>query len=278
MPTEPALIGPALGSSVHVMSYNLRVIGDVSPNTWQERRAGVGELLNLEQPSVLGIQEGMYPQVRDVAAALPDRYDWIGLGRGGGSHEEFNACFFDTERVEPLEYDHRWHSDTPLVVGSSSWGNKVVRMLTWVRFADRRTGVEFVHLNTHLDHETEAARRGGAELIRAVLAEIAPTGPVVVTGDFNARPGSEPYRILTEDAGLIDTWDAAEKRLTPAYSSFTGWRPASVGEHRIDWILVREGTTTHEAGINPCEGADPRPSDHLPVQVSLDFPALPAST
>ncbi len=70
--------------------------------------------------------------------------------------------------------------------------------MTWGKLRDRRTGAVFHLFNTHLDHRGETARRESARLLLRKVAEIAgPQGPVVVTGDFNSTPDSEPYRILT---------------------------------------------------------------------------------
>ena len=101
------VLGPARGDELHVMSYNLRYASDTGPHSWPLRRPVLAELLRREQPTVLGTQEGLYPQLLDIAHDLPDHYDWIGLGRAGGSHDEFMAIFFDTLRLEPLEFDHQ---------------------------------------------------------------------------------------------------------------------------------------------------------------------------
>ena len=74
-------------------------------------------------------------------------------------------------RLEPLAHDHFWLSDTPEVVGSSTWGNANRRMVTWVKFRDLATAKEFYHFNTHLDHEVQTARERGAALIRRRVDE-----------------------------------------------------------------------------------------------------------
>ena len=117
------------------------------------------------RPDLIGTQEGLYPQIKDIAADQP-AYDWIGLGRDGGSRGEFMAIFYRRDRFEPLEYEHFWLSDTPDVIASSTWGNGVRRMVTWAKFRDRTTGREFYFWNTHLDHEVQFAREKSAELIR----------------------------------------------------------------------------------------------------------------
>ena len=129
-----------------IATYNLRYAGDLSPNAWPDRRPRVKALLDRYQPDLLGTQEGLYQQLREIAADQP-AYDWIRLGRDGGSRGEFMAIFYRRDRLEPLEYDHFWLSDTPEVVASSTWGNGVRRMVTWVRFRDRVSGREFYFLS-----------------------------------------------------------------------------------------------------------------------------------
>ncbi|MET8764282.1 endonuclease/exonuclease/phosphatase family protein [Lentzea sp. NPDC004782] len=249
-----------------VMSFNLRYASTAEPNSWAARRPAMAQLLLTELPAVLGTQEGLYGQLLDIAHDLPDHYDWIGLGRAGGSHDEFMAVFFDTLRVQPLEFDHRWLSATPNVVGSTSWGNRVIRMVTWIRFADRATGTQFVVVNTHFDHESENARVRSAEYVRDLVSGL--TLPVVLTGDFNAAAGaSQTYSILT--GGLADSW-LAGRQTTPAYGTFHGYGPLVPNGPRIDWILTR-GVTVESAAINTYRRDGQYPSDHLPVQALLRF-------
>ncbi|MGW0522422.1 endonuclease/exonuclease/phosphatase family protein [Crossiella sp. NPDC003009] len=264
------VIGPARGDTLHVMSFNLRYAASTQPNSWPVRRPVLAELLRREQPTVLGTQEGLYGQLKDIEADLPAHYDWIGLGRAGGSQDEFMAVYYDTRRLTPLAFDHYWLSDTPNVIGSKSWGNRVIRMVTWVRFADRRTGAEFVTVNTHFDHESESSRQRSAELVRDRINALSPGLPVILTGDFNTAAGSTPaYDILRTGATLTDTWPAATERRTPLHATFHGYRPLVPGGDRIDWILTRGATSIRAAAINTYARNGQFPSDHLPVQALL---------
>lgn len=114
------LMGPARGDELHVMTFNLRFASDEQPHSWPQRRPVMAELFRLEQPTLISTQEGLYPQLRDIDDDLPDHYAWVGEGRLGGSRDEFMAIFFDTRRLEPVEFDHFWLSDTPEVVGSNT--------------------------------------------------------------------------------------------------------------------------------------------------------------
>ena len=48
-------------------------------------------------------------------------------------------------------------SDTPGVVKSMSWGNRIERVCTWAYFEDRE-GPAFYLYNVHLDHESQLLR------------------------------------------------------------------------------------------------------------------------
>ncbi|MEU6642898.1 endonuclease/exonuclease/phosphatase family protein [Saccharomonospora sp. NPDC046836] len=271
---DKALIGPAKGDQVHVMTFNIRVDVNAapgSPDSWADRQPVLAEFLELEKPTVLGVQEALYRQVLQISGDLPHFYDWIGLGREGGGRGEFMAVYFDTRRVQPLDFDHFWLSDTPNVIGSKSWGNNVIRMVTWVRFRDLRTGRDFIHVNTHFDHQSENSRQRSAALVRDRIAGFDPSLPVVLTGDFNTpAPSSASYRILTE-GGLVDTW-AAGAQLTPAWGTFPNYRDPVLGANRIDWVLANSRVQVLAAAINTFRVDGRYPSDHTPVQALVRFP------
>ena len=61
------------------------------------------QLLQRERPDIVGTQEGLYRQLRDIADDLPQHYDSIGLGRDGGSRGEAMQILYDAKRLEPQE-------------------------------------------------------------------------------------------------------------------------------------------------------------------------------
>ncbi|MEU6123034.1 endonuclease/exonuclease/phosphatase family protein [Streptomyces sp. NPDC047123] len=264
----PAHAVPRPGRRLEVMSFNLRYANATPPNSWAERRPVTRELLRRARPHVIGTQEGLYQQVRDIAADLAPHYDWIGTGRAGGSRDEFMAVFYDTRRLAPVEYDHFWLSDTPDVIGSNTWGGGSIRMVTLVRFQDLRTGDELYVLNTHLDNASQHARARAAELIVRRAGRLDRSLPLLVTGDFNVAAHKNPVYDTLLGAGLADSWDAADRRGT-AYATFHGYKPLVPDGDRIDWILTTPGVRVHEASINTFALDGQFPSDHLPVQASL---------
>ncbi len=264
------LISPrAVSQELRVMTFNLRYASTNSPNAWLDRRPVMKNLLESRKPDLFGTQEGLYPQLKDLASDLPE-YAWIGLGRDGGSHGEFMAIFFRRERFEPMEYDHFWLSDTPEVMGSSTWGNSNRRMVTWVRFKDLESGREFHFWNTHLDHAIQSAREKGATLIRRRIAELHTSLPLLLVGDFNAVAGANPaYDILTEDGFLKDTWKLAGSRENAEYNSFNNFEEPRKNGQRIDWILCRGDVEVKSEGIVVFQENGQWPSDHFPILAHL---------
>ncbi|MFD9188878.1 endonuclease/exonuclease/phosphatase family protein [Streptomyces phaeochromogenes] len=269
--TSPASAANRISRSrrLEVMSFNLRYASTAEPNSWAVRRPVMRELLRQEQPHVMGVQEGLYQQVRDIEADLGPHYDWIGTGRAGGSRDEFMAVYYDTRRLAPVEYDHFWLSDTPNVIGSNTWGGGSIRMVTWVRFRDLGDGERQLYfLNTHLDNASQNARARAASLISARIAGLDRTLPLLVTGDFNIAAHQNPVYDTMLAAGLTDTWDTAAQR-SKLYATFHGYQPLTPDGDRIDWILATPGVTAHRASINTFSAHGQFPSDHLPVQASL---------
>ncbi|WP_405884766.1 MULTISPECIES: endonuclease/exonuclease/phosphatase family protein [unclassified Streptomyces] len=258
------------GRRLAVMTFNLRFASTAEPNSWAVRRPVMRELLRRESPHVIGTQEGLYQQLRDIGSDLGPHYDRIGTGHKGGSHGESVAIFYDTRRLAPVEYDHFWLSDTPELIGSNTWGAAFPRLVTWVRFRDLRDGREFYALNTHLDNASQYARARAARLISERIARLDGALPLVVTGDFNAAAHKNPVYDTMLGAGLVDTWDTAAERST-LYGTFHGYKPLAPNGDRIDWILVTPGATVHRAAVNTFSVDGQFPSDHLPVQASLSL-------
>jgi len=140
-----ALVVPALAAAqasgpadpeLVVATYNLRYAGDPSPNSWPERRPAVKVLLDAYRPDVIGTQEGLYQQVKDLAADQPD-YDWIGLGRDGGSRGDFNAVSganraYDIQARESGLSD-TWHATEAVTLRPEGlWPSDHLPVVAWL--------------------------------------------------------------------------------------------------------------------------------------------------
>lgn len=262
---------PALSPTLAVMTYNLRFASATPPNAWPQRRPLVREVITNQAPDVIGTQEGLHTQLQELAADLPE-YEWTGVGRDGGIKGEFMAVFYRKARLESLSTNHFWLSDTPDIAGSKTWGPKFARMVTWLKFRDRKTNQEFVLFNTHFDHEVQIARERSAEMIRQRVAVLEPQLPVLVIGDFNAAAGANrAYEILTKGGYFRDAWDLAAQRHGVGVGTFNGFKAEDPSGIRIDWILARGAVTVPRAETVTFTRGGQFPSDHFPVVAEVRF-------
>ncbi len=271
---------------LHVMTFNLRYADydSASPHAWPLRRPAMAELLTREAPDLIGTQEGVHGQLRDVHTDLQrsgKSYEWIGMGREGGSRGEFMAVFYDSGRLAPVEYEHFWIFDDPHRVGGKWPHSGSPRMVTWVRFRDLVGGGEFYALNTHLDNASHEARLGGARLLvdqmrrpAAPLVPFEPGLPRVLTGDFNVPADAGEggvHDILLREGEMTDSWTAAPaERRSAEYRTWHDSKGPAPGP-RIDWILTSPGVRTVSTKINTFAPGDRYPSDHFPVQAVLEL-------
>ncbi|MFC0274469.1 endonuclease/exonuclease/phosphatase family protein [Metabacillus herbersteinensis] len=264
--------GQASEVDLKVMTYNLRYLNnsDPSPHTWAERVPEIKKLIRMERPDIIGTQEVLYQQLKDLGASLPD-YEWIGLGREGGNKGEYSAIFYNENRYSPLEYDHFWLSDTPNVIGSKSWGNSIPRMVTWAKFLDKQSNQQFYVVNTHFDHQSAEAREKSADLILEKIKAFDAELPIVLTGDFNTSPDSLPHQTLTSDGAFDDLWETAQNRSNENLGTFNGFKDPTGGgpDRRIDWILGKGDLLTKTIEILDYNKNGQFPSDHYPVMADL---------
>lgn len=261
------LVGPVPPPDLHVMSYNIRrrfTGPHVRPaDRWSVRRPRVEALLRAERPTLLGVQEAMPDQAVAVRDALGPQYRFVGHGREANGGGEGCPLFFDGERLELLDWRQSALSDQPEMPGSRSWGAMLPRVLVTASFRDRADDVRFIVLNTHLDVFSARARAAGARRVRELVED--QHLPAIVTGDFNARPGSAPLLELFGGDDLVDAWDAADERETPEWDTYTGYRRPHVRRGRIDWIAVSPDVHVTRAAIDARRIDGGWASDHLPV-------------
>lgn len=272
-PTSRAEMSADTNAALCVMTYNLRYASPKPPNAWPQRRPVMRELITNTAPDIIGTQEGLHAQLLDLAADLPD-YKWVGVGRDDGKTKgEFTAVFYRATRLEPLATNHFWLSDTPEIAGSATWGNRYNRMVTWLKFRDRRTGEEFFVFNTHFDHEVQPAREKSAALVRARVATLGTNLPVLLVGDFNAAAETNPaYKILTGEKFFDDAWRTASTRHNEGIGTFNNFQPGLRSGPRIDWILTRGSVAVEQAETVTFSRDGQLPSDHFPVVARLRLP------
>ena len=262
--------GLAEAKPLRVLCYNLRYItsGDKGERAWTARRDQAADLIKNDAADIVGIQEGLPQMLNDLLARVPG-YAVIGVGREDGIDQgEYSAILVNTQRFGIQESGTFWLSDTPGVPNSRTWGNQVTRICTWAKLYDREAKQTLRFYNTHLDHESPEARKKGTELILSRIAARQPAGPVILTGDLNARE-EDPLHAAIKAAGLADVWRAVHPEATAEQSEtihqFTG---ATTGA-RIDYIYASPDFKAVDAEVIRSSKNGNYPSDHYPVRATV---------
>jgi endonuclease/exonuclease/phosphatase family metal-dependent hydrolase len=277
-------------TGIRVLSYNVRYAnrGD-HHDAWHDRRDAVGRLVRFHRPDIAAFQEPLPEQRDDLRERLP-AYEFVGRGRGADGEGEGCPIGVRSERWEVVDGDTFWLSETP-DEPSTGWDASHPRIATWARVRARDGDAALRVVNTHFDHVSARARRESARLLRERLPETATadaTGggrdratPLVLVGDLNCAPGSEPHRILVGDesgAGdnapsgdalaLRDAAAAAGLRHGPE-TSLTDFARLIDGR-RIDHALVSPELSVEAfATLADRDDRGRYPSDHLPILARL---------
>ncbi len=260
-------------TEIRAMTYNIRLdLASDGPNAWPHRKEMLAAVVRHEEPAVLGMQEVLLRQKRDLEAALPE-YAFVGVGRDDGAEAgEFSPVGFRRDRFDLLDSGTFWLSPTPTVPGKA-WDAGYPRVATWALLRDRTDGRELRVLNTHFDNSGTMARQHSAEMIAGWSRKYTAAGEdVIVMGDLNATPDSPPVTMLSDPAqsGLRA---AKAISMAPPYGppgTFTGFAIDSDAPEPIDHILVSPGLVVRRYAVVTQQWGGRLPSDHYPVVVDLE--------
>lgn len=252
-------------------TFNIRYdTPDDGPDAWSRRRSLVASVV--AGGDFWGLQEALPSQVRDLERDCPGMA-FIGRTRerDPDSGESCPIAYRTaTWALDPQEQGTFWLSETPDEPGSRSWDAALPRICTWARFVAPRSTRAIYVFNVHLDHRGSRARLESARLLAARIAARRRPDPVIVLGDFNAGPGSDPVEALLEDPrlDLVDAWRAANPSM-PEEPTFNGWRDRPHGE-RIDFVLCSRLLPLTRATIDLRRPGGRWPSDHAPVTATFE--------
>jgi endonuclease/exonuclease/phosphatase family metal-dependent hydrolase len=256
-------------NKLHVMTFNIRLNTPAdSLNAWPYRKDKVASQILFYQSHIVGVQEALHDQMVDLQNLLPS-YQYAGVGRDDGKQKgEYSAIFYDTLRLKLMQTKTFWLSEQPNVPGSKSWDAAITRIVTWAQFQDRKTRKKFFVFNTHFDHIGQEARKQSALLLLRRIKEIAGDSPVLLTGDFNSQPQTEPIRIITDTKSPFFMNDTKKLSVQPHYGptgTFNGFGPKEIDDLPIDYIFVRNRIKVLQHATLSESWNGRFSSDHFPV-------------
>jgi len=270
---------------LHIMTFNIRYgSANDGENHWDKRKEMVCDVIRNHPSDVVGLQEALRFQMDSIREALPV-YGEIGVAREDGNNEgEYSSILYRTDRFGVGESGTFWFSDTPEVAGSNTWGNACVRICSWARLIETKTGKAFYIFNLHLDHVSQPSREKSAVLLAERIRNRMYKEPFVVTGDFNAGEDNPVIKYLKGQIAVEGPDGSKTKTPVPMVDTFRVLHPdakdvKSAHEfkgtrqgNKIDYVFVPSMAKVLEAQIL-YDNTDGRyPSDHYPVDTRFRLP------
>ena len=247
------------------VTFNIRYDNDQDgKNMFCFRKAGILKKINEEKPDIICFQE-VLPHVAIWLKEEIGEYYVIGCPRSKKLESEQMAVAFRKEQYNLIKMDTFWLSETPYVPGSKyPHQSECSRTCTEAVFQDLKSQVVFRVINTHLDIiGSEVRMREVRQILETIEQEkFLPEVPVIVAGDFNARPDSPEVLMIEKYPGFMN----AAKGIGTTFHGF-----GTDNRDCIDYIFIRgnivcnktEKWTDTENGVYL--------SDHYPVCTELFF-------
>lgn len=212
-------------------------------------------------PDTVGVQEATPGWMNTFKKELGDVYEFVGEGRDGGAKGEHSGIGFKKSVFRLIETDTLWLSDTPEKV-SRVPESSLNRVFTYALLERISDGVKIMVVNTHFEHTSDAARERQAEVLAGYLREWAEY-PLILTGDFNTKPGTEAYKIVCS-GGVENASAIALKKTSP--SGTVTFNNYGKSNSVIDFVFTNQNAIVI-SDYRVCEEKinGDYPSDHLPV-------------
>ncbi|MBE6984430.1 MAG: hypothetical protein E7434_02225, partial [Ruminococcaceae bacterium] len=228
-----------------VMSQNVRVGGDTSPNTKEERIPRMETFLKNYLPDIIGFQE-VDSAWQTVLDGVLTGYEKQLVYGNTTAQNEGSPLYWKSSKFTALEKGTFWLSETPDVM-SLGWGAGNHRTCNYAVLKVKSNGMIVIAANTHLDHKVELARTKGMELIKERMTALKAKYEALgykeicfhISGDFNAKPNATVIQEVS--TYWTEARYAAVSLGTPVnQNTFSAYNasPSSI----IDYIFVSNNT------------------------------------
>ena len=240
---------------------------------WLRKREALAAHLRELQTDVLCLQEVSSEGFAWLRKELGDP-PAVGVGREDGINRGEHAPIFVLNSNWTMRDGGTfWFSDTP-DRPSRSWGAAHPRICSWAQI-DRGDAANntLTIFNLHLDHRSRRARTASVALLHTQVERLAPTGHVVLCGDFNLRAHNPLYpRLLDGNRTFADAALAAQDTANSTVAvtpTWLGWGRFGWGRARIDYVLSDQNLPVHRYHVGDHRHQGLPVSDHRPVVVDF---------
>lgn len=304
-----------------------QAIADIVAVNFPERAKAIVKALAKSSPDLIGFQEAWHVQINTPQLQLDWNYGEIlaGLLKRCGYREVVSSdlsdiwipldpsnpayyvrvtdhdVIFAKKRFKATEVESRPYDNT---FKAQFAGQTIVSKRGLVSAVFKIKGQEYRFVDTHLETQGLPAISASGDILgtaqdlqaQELMDYLADeTRPVILAGDFNAPPDSQPITVI-ENGGFVDMWILRILgRRNPGFTCCQApdlLNAESILDQRIDHIFVRNDNgklpynvafplSIKVIGDRPADKTDTDPplwpSDHAGLQAILIIPALDGS-
>ncbi|MBO5269148.1 MAG: hypothetical protein J6B77_00075 [Clostridia bacterium] len=252
-----------------------RPVDQPGQNSIKNRQPRIRELFFKYMPDVVGMQEctNWHDFLENDAGLRAEGYRMISAEKAKKLSIYYNSntlkaletgSIWLTEDPERLECSIEWNSD----------GNR--RLAHYVRFEQKSTGETFVFVNCHIGFENQVLQYNQTRVVAEYCAQLQEKydDPVICTGDFNSKKGSEHYSgfVNTFAGGLMEDTKYAATDSSMGSGSFHALGSKYVPDFAIDQVMVSENgfhVSTYLVDYTRFGNGDLCYSDHCGVVATM---------
>ncbi len=266
------LILPAFifAQEIKVMSFNIRLdVQSDGENRWDLRKDKVAGLMNYYEADFIGGQEVTHPQLTYLLENLKG-YDFVGAGRDDGKTKgEYSPVFYKSNAYDLIQGGTFWLSPTPDSI-SKGWDAALNRVCSYGLFKHKKSKKMIWVFNTHFDHIGEEARKNSAKLIFEQIKKYNRKNyPVVLMGDLNLKPETEPVRYLK--SVMKYARDFSEQAAFGPEATWNAFAFGKIPEGCIDYIFVNDSFRVKKYATITDSFNNRYYSDHFPVMSIIEI-------
>ncbi|MBP3360452.1 MAG: endonuclease/exonuclease/phosphatase family protein [Clostridia bacterium] len=245
-----------------IISFNIRCCDDPNGNSVKERAPRLEKITGKYDADLIAFQEFTPLWEPFINEYYGKDYEIFNKYRAE-SNLESAPILWKKDKFNCIKKGYFWLSDTP-EVESRGWDElyNCYRICEYAVLEHKLAGKEITFMNTHFGFG-DKGQSDSARLIYEYSKKIS-DNPTFITGDFNMKPQSKGYAVMSKYFTDVNAATVNDLRTT-----YHGYHPENTDEH-IDYCFVNEKIIPISQTIIDDMVDGGFPSDHYGLLIKLN--------
>ena len=247
-----------------VISFNIRSCDDENGYTIEERAPRLNKIISSYDVDMIGFQEYTPVWEKYIVEYFGNEFDIFNKYRAKNDKES-SPILWRKNKFECLKKGYFWLSDTPNVE-SKGWDEvyDCFRICTYIILRDKESDKKFTVMNTHFGFGDKGQVKS-VKLLDEYVNKIS-SYPTFVIGDFNMKPDSVAYALMSKiftDVNAVTTNDLR--------TTYHGYNPGKVMNSHIDYCFTNKEIKPVSQKIIDDTVNGMFPSDHYGLYIKIEI-------